>query len=85
MKNKLLMFLFSFVIVLSSVMISSSADAYYVVYRSGYHDAYYGGYHDGYDGYYGRGYYHRYHECTWVGGFWRHGYWHPAQKVCWYR
>ena len=41
-----------------------------------------------------RGYYYRdgaayrpvgYQYCRWVGGFWRQGIWHPAQKVCWVR
>lgn len=38
--------------------------------------------------YYYHHYYHPYyygHHCRWVSGFWAHGYWHPAQRVCWYR
>ncbi|MBA2711181.1 MAG: hypothetical protein H0U57_11390 [Tatlockia sp.] len=25
-----------------------------------------------------------YNNCGWVGGHWRHGYWVPAHRVCWY-
>ncbi|MBA3536969.1 MAG: hypothetical protein H0T84_10220 [Tatlockia sp.] len=25
-----------------------------------------------------------YRNCGWVGGHWRHGYWVPAHRVCWY-
>lgn len=24
-----------------------------------------------------------YRQCTWVEGYWRHGYYHHAHKVCW--
>lgn len=33
-------------------------------------------------GFYGNPYY--YSNCGWVGGHWRHGYWIPAHRVCWY-
>ncbi len=49
------------------------------------------GYYPGYNtGWFGGGlyvggpaYYRPYYNCGITGGYWRHGYWVPARKVCW--
>lgn len=78
MKKKFSYFLVAFIIGVSSLLAMTDTSAYWC--RNGYchSNRYYQSGNNGY--YYGQARYH----CKMVGGYWHHGYWYPARKVCWY-
>ncbi len=76
MKSKINYLVVSFILSLSLIGLSSSAEAYY---RDGQRQA--GYYHNGH--YYGHSYKYRHGKKCWVvKGYWRNGYWRPARTVC---
>lgn len=49
----------------------------------GHHGHHGHGWHHGWHGHHGWHHGWGYVNCRWVGGYWHHGYWIPARRVCW--